>query len=614
MVQERFFRDILIRMIEETTDGFLILNPAQEILFFNEVFLRMMGLRSIEIFEREKQFVGSLHLQSESAGRKAVQLPGQGGTLHPFHIEDFRVEAEHGSYTLVRFTPVYRELEERYQARGNLESLFNHLGDPVFVCDLKGRVTSANGALFKLLGAVPEAGTLDIGSFYANPEELEDKVLRLLNEESFHNLETHLYTRGRELRRVLDSSWIIRNERGIVTGYSTHLRDVTYLRNLEARLQITERNYLMLMGSILSPLTLVDPLGNILKWNYAAEQFYGYPWEEVVGHSFDEITRANADRLSLPEILRRVEENDGRYVETDVPRRRRDGTIQFTYASYSQLTDSEGQVVAYSLMEKDLTERIKLERKLKAAVKDLKETQKATIFGFAKLTEGKDLNTGKHLDRMREYTKILALELRKKPQYEHYIDDEYLEDLYLSSVLHDVGKVGIADSILLKPGRLDPSEFEKIKEHARIGGDALTEVDRTLARQSFLTIGKQIAYSHHERWDGTGYPRGLKEEAIPLSARIVALADVYDALTSERVYKDALSHEEAVEIIRSERGTHFDPDIADAFLEQQEQFRRINTFNLLQENPASIDDLLRRAPACSAAPEEAAEEKTSCGA
>ncbi len=596
MIQESFFRDILVRMIEETSDGFLVLDADQEIVFFNEVFLRMMGVRSIEILEREKRFLESLNLQPDAPGKRSIQVPDQSGALHPFNVEDFRIEAENGAYTLLRFTPVYREYEERYQTRGNMESLLNHLGDPVFVCDLKGTVLTANGALFKLLGVSPEASTLDIRSFYANPDELEDKLCRLSNEKSFHNLETHLYTQNRELRRVLDSSWIIYNERGIVTGYSTHLRDITYLRNLEARLQISERNYLMLMESILSPLTIVDPLGAILNWNCSAEEFYGYPWEEVVGRNFDDVTRPNMDRLSLQEILRRVDENRGRYVEADVPRRRRDGTIQFTYASYSALTDSEGQAVAYSIMEKDLTERIKLERKLKDSFRQLKDTREATILGFAQLTEYRDKSTGKHLERIREYTKILALELRKKPQYSDYIDDEYLDDLCISSVLHDVGKVGIEDSILRKPGKLDVGEFEKIKEHARIGGDALTKVDRTLSRQSFLTIGKEIAYSHHERWDGSGYPRGLKGEEIPLSARIVALADVYDALTSERVYKGAIPHDQAVEIILSGRGTHFDPDIVDAFSEHREQFQRINTYISGRENPSSIDDLLRRTP------------------
>ena len=279
-------------------------------------------------------------------------------------------------------------------------------------------------------------------------------------------------------------------------------------------------------------------------------------------------------------------------METDVPRQCKDTTIRFTFASYSALTNSEGETIAYSIMEKDLTERVKLERKLAESFDQLKQTQSAAILGFARLTEYRDKNTGKHLERIREYTRVVATALAELPQYRNYISDEYIEDLCLSSILHDVGKVGIEDSILTKPGKLDPNEFKRIKDHTKFGGDALSEADSHITKESFLTIGKEIAYYHHEYWDGNGYPKGLKGKTIPLSARIVALADVYDALTSDRSYKHAMTHEEAVEIINSERGTHFDPDIVNVFLENQEVFKRINKFILLQENPESISDLL----------------------
>lgn len=135
--------------------------------------------------------------------------------------------------------------------------------------------------------------------------------------------------------------------------------------------------------------------------------------------------------------------------------------------------------------------------------------------------------------------------------------------------------MGIPDSILLKPGKLTAEEFDVVKRHSALGGDALKAVETKIEGQSFLSLGKEIAYYHHEKWDGTGYPKGLQAEQIPLSARIVALADVYDALTSKRVYKDAFSHETAMEIIMKDRGKHFDPEIVDAFLAHAEEFRRI---------------------------------------
>lgn len=199
----------------------------------------------------------------------------------------------------------------------------------------------------------------------------------------------------------------------------------------------------------------------------------------------------------------------------------------------------------------------------------------ALILGLAKLAEYRDEDTGAHLKRMREFSILLAIGLSKKAKYKAYVTREYIDDIYQSSILHDIGKVGIKDAILLKPGKLTAEEFEQIKLHPTIGGDALTAIESEFREKSFLTLGKKIAYSHHEKWDGSGYPKGLKGDQIPLSARIVALADVYDALTSERPYKKAFSHEKAKGIIVEGKGAHFDPEIVDLFLELEDQFRKV---------------------------------------
>lgn len=588
-----FFNELMIKVIEETSDGFLILNPKKEIIFFNEVFLRMMGLRSIDIFSQEKELLRTIQIEDGKENKLTIEVPDQKGVSHTFLLESYPVENVLGRYFLLRVNPYQLTPEEKFTSREKYELLFNNIGDPLYTADFKGKILSCNPAFLKLLHLTEGIeNTEDIASSYVNQDELEDKVIRLLQAKSIYNLETHLFTADKEVKRVLDSSWLIENEDGVATGYCTHLRDVSYVHNLEQRLHISERNYLMLLGSILSAMIIVGPLGNILNWNYAAEKLYGYTWEEVVGRNFDDIIRPDKKHRSIEAIIKLVDENNGRYMETDIPRQCKDTTIRFTFASYSALTNSEGETIAYSIMEKDLTERVKLERKLAESFDQLKQTQSAAILGFARLTEYRDKNTGKHLERIREYTRVVATALAELPQYRNYISDEYIEDLCLSSILHDVGKVGIEDSILTKPGKLDPNEFKRIKDHTKFGGDALSEADSHITKESFLTIGKEIAYYHHEYWDGNGYPKGLKGKTIPLSARIVALADVYDALTSDRSYKHAMTHEEAVEIIKSESGTHFDPDIVNVFLENQEVFKRINKFILLQENPESISDLL----------------------
>jgi putative two-component system response regulator len=212
------------------------------------------------------------------------------------------------------------------------------------------------------------------------------------------------------------------------------------------------------------------------------------------------------------------------------------------------------------------------------------ESRDLMIFAMAKLAESRDRDTGKHLERMREYSRILADELSRWPKYADTIDGDYVQRIYLTSPLHDIGKVGIPDAVLLKPGRLTPEEFSIMKRHTLLGGETLRSVSAARPEAQFLSMAYDIAIAHHERYDGGGYPRGLRGEEIPLSARIVALADVYDALTSKRVYKPAYSHSAARSIILNGSSTQFDPDVVQAFRNRENDFMEIVT--KLQDAPA----------------------------
>jgi putative two-component system response regulator len=200
------------------------------------------------------------------------------------------------------------------------------------------------------------------------------------------------------------------------------------------------------------------------------------------------------------------------------------------------------------------------------------ESRELIIFSMAKLAESRDPETGAHLERMREYCRLIAEQLSLKPKFREQVDGDYVQLIYITSPLHDIGKVGIPDHILLKAGRLTPEEFEIMKRHAEIGARTLDAAAAAHPEAKFLCMAREIARSHHEKFDGSGYPDGLAGEDIPLCSRIVALADVYDALTTKRVYKPAFSHEKAAAIIREGRGSHFDPDIVDAFEAIQERF------------------------------------------
>ena len=199
------------------------------------------------------------------------------------------------------------------------------------------------------------------------------------------------------------------------------------------------------------------------------------------------------------------------------------------------------------------------------------------IFSLAKLAESRDPETGNHLERIRFYSKILAEACAQSKGLSQEIDNLFIENIFLTSPLHDIGKVGIPDYVLLKPGRFDDREFEIMKQHCCIGFDTLNEALATHPQADYLLMSAEIARSHHEKFDGTGYPDGLKGNDIPLSARIVALSDVYDALVSKRVYKSAHTHDVARGIIINDGGTHFDPMVLDAFMSCEEKF--IETYN-----------------------------------
>jgi HD-GYP domain-containing protein (c-di-GMP phosphodiesterase class II)/HAMP domain-containing protein len=207
------------------------------------------------------------------------------------------------------------------------------------------------------------------------------------------------------------------------------------------------------------------------------------------------------------------------------------------------------------------------------------------IIGFSKLATYRDVETGEHLRRMRRYASALAKEMSTRPPYDEKIDEDFIRDIYYFSPLHDIGKIGIPDRILLKPGKLTPEEFEIMKNHTLIGAQALREAEAEASRLHYSLFKRaiDIAAYHHERYDGTGYPLGLKGDEIPLCARIVALADVFDALTSPRPYKPAYSFNEAVKMIVAAKGTHFEPGIVDSFLSALDEFRVI--YDAFREAP-----------------------------
>ncbi len=198
------------------------------------------------------------------------------------------------------------------------------------------------------------------------------------------------------------------------------------------------------------------------------------------------------------------------------------------------------------------------------------------VFALTSLAETRDSDTGNHILRVQHYVQTLAQHLQAHPRFSAVLTDAYLRQLYQAVPLYDMGTIGIPDRILLKPSRLTPAEYEIMKTHTTLARDAIENAEKALGCTApWLQLVKELAYSHQEKWDGSGYPQGLGEERIPVSARLMAIADVYDALISNKVYKEGVPHEQAVGIIFQGRASHFDPDMVDAFIEIQDEFAAI---------------------------------------
>jgi putative two-component system response regulator len=207
----------------------------------------------------------------------------------------------------------------------------------------------------------------------------------------------------------------------------------------------------------------------------------------------------------------------------------------------------------------------RLEDLVRQKMKEIGSSRLATILAISALTEQRDYGTGRHIDRTRVFCRLLAKELKKNSPYGEMITESFIDNIFYAAPLHDIGKVGIPDHVLLKPGELTPEEFEIIKTHTLRGARTLEKVHAKYPHNDFVSMGISLTKYHHEKWDGTGYPEGLVGEDIPLEARIMAVADVYDALRHQRPYKESFSHEKSYAIVLEGEGKHFDPLVVEAF-------------------------------------------------
>ncbi len=560
-----------LKIFENSSEGLFLVNSAGRIKFVNEKCTELTGWTIEEILENQKLFLDAFSFNNGSALEHTAEIKTSDGNTRRVKYSYIR-QGENLEDLFVNIEP-YEETVLAPWAGDVSKHLYYNLADPVVSFELNGSVVAVNPAVERLLGW--SCKDLDAAVFYAEDDAFKYRLRELVMSKKQLNQCVSLCTKDGRQIRFYETIWPHFDKKFELTGFTAHFQDLSRESLLKAQLEASQTNYNRLFENFASSIVIVDEVGNVVNMNSSAEAMYGWSREELLGVPYDEYFSAGKNRPNITELIKTAESSGGKHIEIGVPRRTKDGEQLYTYVTY-YIVDLSGEgMFALFVLEKDLTARVRLEKQLEESIYQIKETQAAAIMGFAKLTEFRDHCTGEHLERIKQYTRILAGTLKRLPKYENYITDEYIEDLSMSSILHDIGKVGIEDSILLKAGKLTVAEFDVMKNHSSMGGDALTVIDKNLGYKSFLTIGKEVASYHHERWDGSGYPEGLKGDAIPLSARIVALADVYDALINERPYKTALTHQEAADLILKEKGSHFDPDVVDAFIICMEEFYNI---------------------------------------
>jgi len=383
----------------------------------------------------------------------------------------------------------------------------------------------------------------------------------------------------RTLHKQLRAKENIRRIHNKLSAYTDDLEETIQQRLIE--LQETDLKYQDLYNNIMDMVVLVDDDGTIHQFNNNCRTLLGIAEEELQGKNIRQLLRHERKKTDwLTHVILQLHGNlPLRGIQLNLVNSLGEPLEVELSASRIEIDNTP----YYQLILRDISIPKSIERKLLDAEHLIGTSRQAAIFGLARLAECRDDDTGQHLSRIRSYTRILTEELASSHEYGPLIDDRFIDEIGYSAVLHDIGKVGIPDSILMKPGKLTEVEFELMKQHTIFGANVLAAANHGTGHSSFLQLGRDIARSHHERWDSRGYPDGLPGEEIPLAARIISLADVYDALTSNRVYKPPFSHEESRAIIVRESGRQFDPHVVNAFLRREDDFKETRMRLLLQQ-------------------------------
>ena len=458
----------------------------------------------------------------------------------------------------------------------NFYSFFNAVYDMLFILDEQGNIIHANKTVFDRLGFT-EDDLYGKTVLQVHPEERRaeafQNVLEMLQGAREYCPIPIITKTGKPIAvetRVKTGQW---DGKPVLFGV---VKDITDLRISEEKFSKAFHN----SGSLMVITQLSD--NQLIEVNDAFCDKLGYSRQEIIGNNtlqlglfrYPEERQKYIDQLQLTPSIRNV--------ETEIVTKSRkiiNGlfNIDLIYlgSELCMMTSMTDITVHVKKEEEVRRNNLQLTDLVNEKVKEIAEAQLATISALSNITESRDNDTGNHVERLKEGCKLIAEKLSENPQFKPDITSEFISKLQYASVIHDIGKVGIKDSILLKPGKLNADEFDHIKTHPIIGANVLKQVYQSYPGNKYIETGIEIAESHHERWDGKGYPYQLKEDQIPLSAQILAVCDVYDALRSKRPYKEPFDHETSLKQILDEKGTHFNPQIVDAFMACEADFKAL---------------------------------------
>lgn len=490
-------------------------------------------------------------------------------------IEDIttRIQAEEKiqQYNIELESEIEQRVEDLITSENKYRSLVENSRDMIILCDNEGNIEFTNKTFYRKTGL--ESDVNKITNIFDYLESLDNTPVRNILQtnidraQDFEALEVKLKTpQGNETWAEISMNSIPGHDKLQIVA-----RDITNRKMMESVIENLSIFQEKIVQNGYIGIITMDLNGIIFSCNKGASNILSFPRANILNNKITDFIHSSESKETVSDLQDR-NLHPAYQLSTELILKNESGEAVSVMYAESVMRDEKGNIFAILGFFFDISEKVMLEEKAQQLIMQLNQAQLVTILSLAKLTEYRDIETGLHLERIMKYTQLLTEGLAYSKQYQNYITDTYISDIINSSSLHDIGKVAIADYILQKPGSLSDDEFEIMKDHTIIGGTTIREVIEKTQGHSFLNLSMEIAYYHHERWDGSGYPKGLKGDNIPLSARIVAVADVYDALTSKRPYKPAYSHQRALKTIENSANSHFDCHIVDLFLKNEEEF------------------------------------------